>query len=155
MANKTIYRKVENKIIQRKGGNIFITDIPIDDQGTGTDKTWSSSKISTELSGKVDKVTGKELSTNDYSNSDKSDNAANTAARHTHTNKTILDAITEIFTTTLKTAYDSTVTWVANNSARLAGTSGTNTGDESTATIQSKRPLKTVATKSLEGTGRS
>jgi len=30
---------------------------------------------------------------------------------------------------------------------------GTNTGDETTATIQSKRPLKTVSSKSLEGTG--
>lgn len=31
--------------------------------------------------------------------------------------------------------------------------SGTNTGDETTSTIQSKRPLKTVAGQSLEGTG--
>ena len=31
--------------------------------------------------------------------------------------------------------------------------SGTNTGDETTATIQSKRPIKTVASQSIEGTG--
>ena len=35
----------------------------------------------------------------------------------------------------------------------IGNTSGTNTGDETTATIQSKRPLKTLNSKSLEGTG--
>lgn len=42
----------------------------------------------TELSGKVDKVTGKGLSSNDYTDEDK-------AKVHTHTNKSILDAITD------------------------------------------------------------
>ena len=37
--------------------------------------------------------------------------------------------------------------------ARLANTSGTNTGDETTLSIQTKRPLKTIASKSLEGSG--
>jgi hypothetical protein len=36
---------------------------------------------------------------------------------------------------------------------KLANQSGTNTGDETTSTIQTKRPLKTIAGKSLEGTG--
>lgn len=45
--------------------------------------------------------------------------AANTAARHTHSNISILNAITEAFTTTLKTAYDSTVTWITTNGATL------------------------------------
>jgi hypothetical protein len=35
----------------------------------------------------------------------------------------------------------------------VGNTSGTNTGDETTGTIQTKRPLKTLNTKSLEGTG--
>ena len=35
----------------------------------------------------------------------------------------------------------------------IGNTSGTNTGDETTASIQTKRPLKTLNTKSLEGTG--
>lgn len=38
---------------------------------------------------------------------------------HTHANKSILDLITEAFTTALKTAYDSTVTWISTNSASL------------------------------------
>jgi hypothetical protein len=133
-----------------------------------------------------------------------SDVAANTAARHTHSNKTILDAITEAFTTALKTAYDSTVTWISTNGSSLIShltntsnphsvtktqvglanvanvdttttanitdslnkrfitdakktvldnTSNTNTGDETTASIQTKRPLKTVNGESLEGAG--
>ena len=39
----------------------------------------------------------------------------NTTARHTHSNKSILDAIQEAFTTSLKNAYDSVVTWVSTN----------------------------------------
>jgi hypothetical protein len=35
----------------------------------------------------------------------------------------------------------------------LSNTSGTNTGDETTSSIQTKRPLKTVGGQSLEGTG--
>lgn len=35
----------------------------------------------------------------------------------------------------------------------IGNTSGTNTGDETISTIQTKRPLKTLNTKSLEGTG--
>ena len=38
---------------------------------------------------------------------------------HTHSNKTILDAITEAFTTTLKNAYDGAVTWISTNGATL------------------------------------
>jgi len=38
---------------------------------------------------------------------------------HTHSNKSILDLITETFTTALKTAYDSTVTWITTNGASL------------------------------------
>lgn len=41
----------------------------------------------------------------------------------------------------------------ASDITRLGGTSGTNTGDETTATIKTKRPIKTIASKSLEGDG--
>ena len=37
----------------------------------------------------------------------------------THTNRTILDAITEAFTTTLKSSYDSAVNWISTNGATL------------------------------------
>lgn len=50
----------------------------------------------TELSGKVDKVTGKGLSSNDYTDEDKTKLAAiDISKQHTHTNKSILDAITD------------------------------------------------------------
>lgn len=37
----------------------------------------------------------------------------------THSNRSILDLITESFTTALKTAYDSTVTWISTNGANV------------------------------------
>lgn len=56
---------------------------------------------------------------------------------HSHSNKTILDAITAVFTTTLKANYDSAVTnsHTHSNSTALGNVSGTNTGDETTTRI--------------------
>lgn len=59
------------------------------------------------LDGKVDKVSGKGLSTNDFTNTYKSNVDANTSARHTHSNKEILDATSAAFTSDLKTKLDS------------------------------------------------
>ena len=101
-------------------------------------------------SGKVDKVTGKGLSSNDYTDdakakvdaippnpqytdtvfsgsyNDLTDKPtipsvptatieANTAARHTHDNKTLLDSITEA----LKTAWDTASEWISTNGANV------------------------------------
>lgn len=55
-----------------------------------------------ELDKKVDKVSGKGLSTNDFTNTYKSNVDANTSARHTHSNKEILDVTSAAFTTELK-----------------------------------------------------
>lgn len=46
-----------------------------------------------DISGKVDKVTGKVLSSNDFTNTYKSNIDSNTSARHTHSNKSVLDDI--------------------------------------------------------------
>lgn len=54
------------------------------------------SKIKNEIpdiSGKVDKETGKGLSTNDFTDTYKDNVDDNTSARHTHSNKYILDQI--------------------------------------------------------------
>jgi hypothetical protein len=59
-----------------------------------------------ELDKKVDKVSGKGLSTNDFTNTYKSNVDANTSARHTHSNKETLDATTAPFTTELKSKLD-------------------------------------------------
>ena len=48
-----------------------------------------------ELDKKVDKVTGKGLSTNDYDATEKAAVSANTSARHTHGNKSLLDTYTQ------------------------------------------------------------
>lgn len=47
--------------------------------------------INSILSNKVDKITGKGLSTNDYTNDEKTKVADNTSARHSHSNKALLD----------------------------------------------------------------
>ena len=90
-------------------------------------------------------------------------NAVNNS--HTHSNKSILDLITEPFTTSLKSLYDGVVTRINNleitgirlitsgEITKLINTSGTNTGDETTSSIQTKRPLKTIEGQSLEGSG--
>lgn len=61
------------------------------------------STCSTSIDKKVDKVDGKDLSTNDYDNEEKNNVANNTLSRHTHLNKTVLDDTTASFTTEEKT----------------------------------------------------
>lgn len=58
------------------------------------DAARSGSALETEINSKVDKVTGKGLSTNDFTDAYKDKVDANTSARHTHSNKSVLDGIT-------------------------------------------------------------
>ena len=51
--------------------------------------------VSGLLAGKVDKVEGKGLSTNDFTDAYKGAVDANTEARHAHSNKTLLDNISQ------------------------------------------------------------
>ena len=51
--------------------------------------------VAAKLDGKVDKVEGKGLSTNDFTDAYKGNVDANTSARHSHTNKTLLDNISQ------------------------------------------------------------
>jgi hypothetical protein len=65
-------------------------------------------------------ITDQFVSPNTFANSAKvSEVTANTAARHTHNNFTLLQTITEAFTTALKTAYDSAVTWITTNGTNI------------------------------------
>lgn len=59
---------------------------------TGLTAVWA--KIKALLSGKVDKVTGKGLSSNDYTDDEKANVVANTTVRHLHDNKAVIDEIT-------------------------------------------------------------
>lgn len=61
------------------------------------------SALNSVVSNKVDKVAGKGLSTNDFTNEDKTNLEENSLARHSHTNKSILDSTTASFTTQEKT----------------------------------------------------
>ena len=61
--------------------------------------------LSSLLANKVSVVTGKQLSTNDFTNTDKSNVSANTSARHTHSNKSIIDKITQAFIDNWTAAY--------------------------------------------------
>lgn len=66
----------------------------VDDLGSSPVHTHSQYLTShQDISGKVDKVAGKELSTNDFTNTYKDNVDSNTVARHTHNNKDLLDNI--------------------------------------------------------------
>ncbi len=65
------------------------------------------SALNSVVSNKVDKVAGKGLSTNDFTNEDKINLEENSLARHSHTNKSILDSTTASFTTQEKTKLSS------------------------------------------------
>lgn len=58
-------------------------------------KLVDSDRLASELNLKVDKVEGKGLSENDYTDSEKAKVQANTQARHTHSNKGVLDGISQ------------------------------------------------------------
>jgi len=65
-----------------------------------------STATATALGDKVDKVAGKGLSTNDLTDILKGNYDTAYTNTHTHSNKTVLDAIQESLTTTLKSNYD-------------------------------------------------
>ena len=60
----------------------------------GNDPNFATT-IMNELSSKVDKVVGKSLSTNDYDNTEKTKLADVNAKKHEHSNKSIIDKITQ------------------------------------------------------------
>ncbi len=84
-----------------------VADVPEDMQtmAESIDTAIENSEESTSqaLANKVDKVTGKGLSTNDYDNTEQGKVEANTEARHTHSNKSVLDNTTASYTAEEKT----------------------------------------------------
>lgn len=70
--------------------------------------------VSTLLAGKVDKVEGKGLSKNDFTDAYKSAVDANTSARHTHSNKSVLDGISSSDITNWN-GKQSALTWMTND----------------------------------------
>lgn len=74
------------------------------------------SDVAVDLSNKVDKVAGKGLSTNDFTDGYKNAVDANTNARHTHSNKTVLDGITSTDVSNWN-AKQSALTWMTTEEA--------------------------------------
>lgn len=143
----TTNTKIELLWIESQGNRTLYWTAVVD-----SENAWSAAefelveidKLVFELSDKVDKETGKGLSTNDYTYADKAkvndlkpvatsgsyndltDKPtipsvptatinANAAARHEHSNKTVLDLISE----TVKAAWDAASTWVTTNGANV------------------------------------
>ena len=80
----------------REGANLGLKAVQ-DDNYVHTDNNYTSEEknklANIDMSTKVDKIEGKDLSSNDFTNEHKSQVENNTKARHSHSNKTILDAI--------------------------------------------------------------
>lgn len=70
----------------------------------GNDPNFATT-ITTMLAGKVDKVTGKGLSTNDFTDTYKNNLIDCTNSKHDHTNKTIIDKITQTLLDNWTAAY--------------------------------------------------
>ena len=109
-----------------------------------------STATQTALDAKVDVVSGKGLSANDFTDAYKDDVDANTTARHAHSNKAILDAITASYTAAEQTklggieagAQVNTVNKVNNKTGNVTITKEDlgleNVENKSTATIKSE-----------------
>ena len=99
-------RKINNKALDQDI-NLTSSDVGADPAGTASSAVSAhdaSASAHSELFGaKVDKVPGKALSSNDFTDDYKGQVEANTTARHTHSNKATLDSITAAFTTEEKT----------------------------------------------------
>ena len=82
--SSTSTNPVQNKVVNSAINNL----------NTLVGDTAVSTQIQNAVANKVDKVSGKGLSTNDYTTAEKEQVAANTTARHRHSNKAVLDKIT-------------------------------------------------------------
>ena len=106
--------------------NKFITKLLEVSDLTDSNTLAKTGDVNKLLEEKVDKVDGKALSTNDFTNDYKSQVENNTTARHTHNNKTLLDTYTQT-ETNLEDAVAKKHTH--NNKAILDGTTASYTTD--------------------------
>lgn len=102
--------KLKTTTFVEPNGEFYAEDIKFANQGTGLVSKTVQEALAELSAKKVDKVVGKELSTNDFTDEYKSALEADTQARHTHSNKGVLDAVEQALTTSLKTSYDDAVT---------------------------------------------
>ena len=84
-----------NDLIGELGATTAAGNLGYDHTASGLTAATVKAALDELTSEKVDKVTGKDLSTNDYDDTEKAAVAANTAASHSHTNKATLDTYTQ------------------------------------------------------------
>ena len=69
----------------------FKFSLPVDISSEIKNRTLADENLQSQINKKVDNIDGKGLSTNDFTNDYKSQIESNTSARHTHSNKELLD----------------------------------------------------------------
>lgn len=84
----------QSSIVAVPAGWTYVKSSELYVNAATADAARSGSALETAINSKVDKVTGKGLSTNDFTDAYKDKVDANTSARHTHSNKSVLDGIT-------------------------------------------------------------
>lgn len=143
VTSKSVNISVPTKTSQLQNDSEFVTLSDLDDSEAG---------IITGLENKVDKIEGKGLSTNDFTDSYQSQVNSNTTARHTHSNKAILDATTASFTT----AINNTINSKANASEVVKLTGNQTIGGTKTFTSSISGNLNGTASKATaDGNGRN
>lgn len=94
-ADETLQNNITEEATERQNAdNSLQTQITANSGAISTEKTARESAdqtLQSNINNKVDKVAGKDLSTNDFTNDYKTQVENNTTARHSHTNKALLD----------------------------------------------------------------
>lgn len=96
---KATYDTNDNGIVDNaEKVNNHTVDKDVPSNAVFTDTVYDDTSIQNDISaletGKVDKVAGKGLSSNDFTDTYKDNVDSNTSARHSHSNKSVLDNIT-------------------------------------------------------------
>ena len=147
VTDKTSDAYIKNKPIIPDGAKLYSTT------GQNTDGAMTQKAATDEFDKKVDKVKDKGLSTNDFTNDYKSQVDSNTSARHTHSNKSVLDNITASYTTEEKEKLQG-IEAEANKTTSVDGLTGGNikgTSGDKPLTVQSASQSTFIGFKNSSG----
>lgn len=126
---KSVYDTDDDGIVdnaEKVNNHTVLTDVPAN--AVFTDTLYDDTEVRNALSGKVDKETGKGLSANDFTDTYKGNVDSNTSARHSHSNKSVLDGISssDITTWNGKSDFSGSYTDLTNKPSIPANTSDLN-----------------------------
>ena len=91
---KSVYDTDDDGVVdnaEKVNNHTVLTDVPAD--AVFTDTIYDDTALRGLIADKVDKVSGKGLSENDFTDTYKGNVDSNTSARHSHSNKSVLDDI--------------------------------------------------------------